>query len=185
MIARKKNRPRFVFVDGVWVGKISGIGFVVYDSAIENLYSYEENPFFSEEGLKEITTKISLWVYETRRRQYFEVVTARYELRSNIQLISESERYRIARAYHDWIHELLVDEGAEEILTHTFSQCGEAESCEPFNGTGRYLSSDGINTGLCVPNSGEIGEKPKVMEDLYSEIKKKENESIERFYSEK
>src|SRR5674476_43794 len=101
------GKPRII--EGVWIGKLSDIGYVVYDPAIHNLYEYDREKIdlvdlswmFSDKR-DDVLKKISLWVYELRVRQYFDVASVRNDLRSNIPLISEFNRRRIANSYHQW-----------------------------------------------------------------------------------
>ena len=171
-------KPRFI--QGVWVGRLSDVGFVVYDLSISNLYEYNHGNYnFSdfwkrlvlsdrtelEEGLE----KISLWVYESQKRQYFDVPSVKKDLRSNIHLISKFQRKKIANSYHHWIysnagchtkHEYEQRLEQMELDKSLADSYNEPTYCEACNGSGEEPSVHGFYNGLTCSYCGGSGMKP-------------------------
>lgn len=84
--ASAKANPRFF--DGVWIGKITEVGFIVFDPAIHNLYDDDD--------------AIALWVEKSTSWRYFDEDDARAKLRENLGRITDSDRSRVARNYWRW-----------------------------------------------------------------------------------
>lgn len=106
-----------LLINGVWVGKLNDVGFVVYDPSIQNLYDYgykRNTSNFSEiikgvfDAYKNSTelelTKISLWVYEKEMRQFFNVASVKEDLLANIEVVSDFHRKKISNSYHHWVY---------------------------------------------------------------------------------
>ena len=102
------------------MGKLSNLGFVVYDNNINNLYErvYVDgkldvkasiNKFVqsSNRGAEEGIAQICLWVFDAKQRQYFDVSLVRKNLQFNLGEIRDFDRNRIASAYHHWHLKLL------------------------------------------------------------------------------
>lgn len=81
-----KVTPRFF--DGVWIGKITEVGFIVFDPTIHNLYDDDD--------------AIALWVEKCSSWRYFDEDDAKAKLRENLGRIADSDRSRVARNYWRW-----------------------------------------------------------------------------------
>ncbi|HQX06010.1 MAG TPA: hypothetical protein PKZ19_04420 [Zoogloea sp.] len=81
-----KVNPRFF--DGVWIGKITEVGFIVFDPTIHNLYDDDD--------------AIALWVEKCSSWRYFDEDDAKAKLRENLGRIADSDRSRVARNYWRW-----------------------------------------------------------------------------------
>lgn len=76
------------FFDGVWIGKITEVGFIVFDPTIHNLYDDDD--------------AIALWVEKTTSWRYFDEDDARAKLRENLGRITDRDRSRVTRNYWRW-----------------------------------------------------------------------------------
>ncbi|MHB9102172.1 MAG: hypothetical protein ACYC2E_11725 [Sulfuricella sp.] len=85
-----KNSPRFV--EGVWVGFLDDIGFVVFDPDIKNLYSAD-----STDG-----ECICLWVKTKSGWAYFNIEDIRPKLKANLSNVTQFARELMANFYFAW-----------------------------------------------------------------------------------
>lgn len=95
---------------------------MVFDPTIDNLYTYKNKNKIESSNFTEITNsvfaayfqavennlmEISLWVYKSKSRQYFNEDFAKKDLIKNLKCVSEFQRKKVATSYHHWVYETL------------------------------------------------------------------------------
>lgn len=99
------------FVEGVWVGFLDEIGFVIFDPDIKNLYSTRTDG-----------ESVCLWVKNKPGWAYFNLEDIRPKLKANLPNVTQFARERMASFYFDWRCEV---EGADSCdgFTESDEEC--------------------------------------------------------------
>ncbi len=194
-----KAKPRFF--DGVWVGKITEVGYIVFDPTIHNLYDDDD--------------EIALWVEKRSSWQYYNEDEVRSQLRENLGCVTNSERARVARKYWCWrcdghgysqgdylkLKQNEADETlAEEFLAprdldagFVFFSSATSDNCDVCKGRGYIVAvdSDGCEEQETCRTCGGTGSKSltrkhvnPVIDEYEKEISDELEDLFESFQSE-